>query len=61
LIIEAEEKQSKIPHVFFGEVHEPAVPKVTDDVDDSADDDDDEGPTDLGVIAMLGFDPADEE
>lgn len=61
MIVEAEEKQSKIPRVFFGEVREPTVPKVAADVDDSDDDADDEGPTDPDVIAMLGFDPADEE
>ena len=61
MIVEAEEKQSKIPHVFFGDVHEASVPKIGADIDDSDDDDDSEAETDPAVVALLGFDPAEEE
>jgi hypothetical protein len=61
LIVEAEEKQIKIPHVFFGDVHEVAVPAVASNVDDSDEDNDAEVETDPAVVDMLGFDPAVED
>lgn len=50
-----------IPHVYFEEPSETKIPAVPEGEDDSDDDDDEERETDPAVVAMLGFDPAEDD